>query len=82
MINLKLFIQLLKKQLYLIIQGDTVYVDARWYRKTCDSFYKSEWELDKKIHEITQCRYFTYTNTNHIIKGTAWKWDEQEKRYK
>ena len=89
MTNLILYIRLFKTPPYVIVQDDTVYVDGHWYRKFCNSLNRSEWELDKIIHKITQRLYLRYTFRgnfkywirNKHCKGT-WKWNEQEQRYK
>jgi hypothetical protein len=80
MTNLILYIRLFKTLPHVIVQDDTVYVDAVWYRRLCDGMRKSEWELDKYIHKITQCQYFSYKY--EIMSGAKWKWDEEEQRYK
>ena len=80
MTNLILYIRLFKIPPHVRVQDDTVYVYAVWYRRLCDRMRKSEWELDKYIHKVTQCQYFSYTHD--IMNGTKWKWDEQEQRYK
>ena len=78
--NLILYIRFKIIKTHVHIEDDTVYVDAVWYRHICDRMRKSEWELDKYIHKITQCQYFSYKH--EIMSGTKWKWDEQEQRYK
>ena len=82
MTNLILYIQFkrIKTGSHVHIKDDTVYVDAVWYRHICDRMRKSEWELDKYVHKVTQCHYLSYTH--EIMNGTKWEWDEQEQRYK
>ena len=43
MTNLILYIQLLKTPTYIVVQDDTVYVDARWYVKLHIQLNKGEW---------------------------------------
>jgi len=78
--NLILYIRFKTIKTHVHIEDDTVYVDAVWYRRLCDRMRKSEWELDKHVHKVTQCPYFSYKHD--IMSGTKWKWDEQEQRYK
>lgn len=82
MTNLILYIQFkkIKTDETVYIEDDTVYVDAVWYRRLCDRIRKSEWELDKYLHKITQCQYFSYAH--NTMTGAGWEWDEQEQRYK
>jgi hypothetical protein len=80
MTNIIFYIQLLKTPPHVRVQNDTVYVDGCWYRKLCNKLNIGEWGLDKHIHEVTQCKYFSYTHG--IMTGTKWEWDEQEQRYK
>ena len=83
MINLLLYIQLLKILIYIVVQDDTVYVDARWYVK-CIQLNKWKWNLDKYIYNATHCKYFKYTfiTQNNEPSECKWEWNEQEQRYK
>ena len=80
MTNLILYIRFKIIKTHIHIEDDTVYVDAVWYRRLCNRMRKSEWELDKHVHKVTQCQYFSYKND--IMTGAKWEWNEQEQQYK
>ena len=83
MTNLILYAMLRTQHTQIVyIKNNTAYVNARWYRITCDALNGNEWELDKYIHNNTQAPFFMYTDIHGELLGNhKWLWNEKQQRY-